>query len=177
MKTIFPYEVRSSVSSSLVFSLLLSPCLPLSPAATPFVFTLFTSPHFSSDSLPSFSSPLLASFLFSLVLRHPPLCSSPSCNVTPRTLAVPRICRNPRISCRGSKSTFASHPTVKLCSRTALPLPTRLTRICWRCPNSCRHDYFSRPVYPSICPADSPLFVPFVRTALRSSLWSLLLER
>jgi hypothetical protein len=29
---------------------------------------------------------------------------------------------------------------------TTLPLSTRLTRICWQCPSSCRYHYFSRSI-------------------------------
>lgn len=135
-KTIFPTRLDHSVSS---------PPLPLSFSFSviPFVFTLFILLRSSFSFLSLFLS-------FSLFLPFSPFSVTPyRCvlhhpTTPPRTLAIPCIC-DPRTSCRSSKSTFASHPTVKPAA-TTLPLSTRLTRICWQCPSSCRYDYFSRSV-------------------------------
>lgn len=106
MKTIFPYEVRTfCISLRLVsFSRFSSPLSFL-----PF----FTHPRFSRSSLPSFLSFALTLSSSRFSVRISSLCSSlfryPVHSPALGTLAIPRIC-DPRISCRSSKSTFASRP-------------------------------------------------------------------
>lgn len=142
MKTIFPYEVRTfCISASSLF--------PVSPPLSFLPFSLppprspraarrpaFVSPRVSFLSL-SFDLPVASRrYAFLSVLQvsparrlqnaRPPLASA--------TLVSPAAAR--------SRHLPLTHPT----AATTLPLSTRLTRICWRCPSSCRYDYFSRSI-------------------------------
>lgn len=97
--------------------------------------------------------------------------SFPGC-IPPPSLLCSSLCNHPALSPRRN----ASHPShlrpsylppqleVDIClspiphtAATTLPLSTRLTRICWQCPSSCRYDYFSRFIH---FPFSFPLSLP-----------------
>lgn len=155
MKTIFPYEVRTfCVYLCVSFPSLFLPFTSLLSSFHPF--------HPRSVLCPRFAPPLPL-----LALGLSPVASPPS------SLLCSSLCSHPALSPRRN----ASHPShlrpsylppqleVDIClspiphtAATTLPLSTRLTRICWQCPSSCRYDYFSRFIhFPFSFPLSPPL--------------------